>query len=211
MTHFNNKSRFWSALSAGLNQLMIMNTNVSNLRSSSNIPAGFFSGTEIFVFAEKIYALRNGCLIAFENLPSMEKRQFLNLYLRDKEGQKFIHDTFGIEGFESGFKKWLFCKFGSLDGEPDFIDGKITPDAYNAVCLDVNCPGRGKFCGNAVGLKGYEIETLRELKSGKTSKEIASVLHVSVPAVKSRIEKLKERFTAANVVALIASVTELGI
>ena len=52
---------------------------------------------------------------------------------------------------------------------------------------------------------------MRELKSGKTAKEIADVLHVSVPAVKSRIEKLKEMFNAANVVALIATATELGV
>lgn len=188
-----------------------METKVSNLEHSSKVPAGFFVGTEIFAHQEQIYAVKNGCLTLFEDLPSMEKRQFIDVYLQDKEGQRFIRDTFGIVGFESGFKKWLFCKFGSLDGDPDTLDGKITPDVYNSVCTKTDCPGRGKFCGGESSLKGYEVETLRELKAGKTAKEIADVLNVSVPAVKSRIEKLKERFAVANVVALIATVTELGV
>lgn len=188
-----------------------METNVHNLEHSSKVPAGIFVGTEIFAHSEQIYAIRNGYLTLFENLPGMEKRAFVSQYLEDKEGQKFIHDTFGITGFESAFKKWLFCKFGSLDCDPDLINGKITPDTFNSVCLKTDCPGRGKFCGNIAGLKGYEIETLKELKSGKTASEIAEILHISHSAVKSRIEKLKERFSAANVVALIAYITELGI
>nr|DAZ13371.1 MAG TPA: response regulator [Caudoviricetes sp.] len=190
---------------------MIMSTNVNNLEGSSNIPAGFFSGTEIFAFRGKMYALKNGNLILFENLPSVEKRQFLNLYLQDREGQKFIHDNFGIVGFEAGFKKWLFCKFGSLDGNPDYISGKITPDMYNSACLDTRCPGRGKFCGRDSGLKGFEIETLRALKNGKTIIEIAEELHVSISAIKSRYEKLKTQFAVANAAALAAIATELGI
>lgn len=188
-----------------------METNVSNLGQSSKVPAGIFIGTEVFAYGEVIYAVSNGRRMLFEELPSMEKRQFVDLYMEDKDGQRFIRDEFGIVGFESGFKKWLFCKFGSLDGDPDGVDGRITPDTYNSVCLNTHCPGRGKFCGCVAGLKSHEVETLRELKSGKTVKEIAHTLHVSIPAVKSRIEKLKERFSVANVVALAALATELGI
>lgn len=188
-----------------------MDTNVRNLGQSPNIPAGIFSGTEIFAQGGEMYAIYEGSKTRFEDLPSMEKRTFVSLYLEDKQGQKFIRDTFGITGFESGFKQWLFCKFGSLDGDPDSVDGDITPDTYNSACRSTNCPGRGKFCGTAVGLKDYEVETLRELKSGKTVKEVAGTLNVSVPAVKSRIEKLKERFSVANVVALVGIATELGI
>ncbi len=190
---------------------MIMETNVRNLGQSPNIPAGIFLGIELFAKDGKMHAIYKGIKIEFEYLPSVEKRKFLDLYIADKEGQKFIREELGITGFESGFKQWLFCKFGSLDGDPDLVDGQITPDSYNSACRRTNCPGRGKFCGTTVGLKDYEVETLRELKSGKTAKEIASTLNVSVSAVKSRVEKLKERFAVANGVALIASVTELGI
>ena len=86
-----------------------MRTNVDNFGECSNIPAGIFRGTEVFASGEVIYAIHGGQRMQFEELPSKEKRRFLDEYLMDKEGQRFIRDSFGIVGFESGFKKWLFC------------------------------------------------------------------------------------------------------
>ena len=190
---------------------MIMRTNVDNFREGSNIPAGIFQGTEGFACDNVIYAIHEGQRMRFEELPSKEKRQFLDEYLMDKEGQRFIRNTFGIVGFESGFKKWLFCKFGSLDGDPDMVDGKVTPDVYNSACGRTDCPGRGKFCGVGAGLKGYEVDTLREVMAGRTMNEVADRLCVSVATVKSRMEKLKERHAVTNVVALAVMAAELGV
>lgn len=188
-----------------------METNLGQIGQSANIPAGIFSGTEIFAHRGELYAIYNGVRILFQDLPSMEKRNFVEMYMKDKEGQEFIRKQFGITGFESGFRQWLFCKFGALDGDPDSINGQITPDIYNSACQRTDCSGRGKICGSNIALKGHDIETLRELKSGKTAKEIADSLCISEPAVKSRIEKLKDKFNVANAVALIGIVTELGI
>lgn len=188
-----------------------METNVQQNGQSANIPAGIFAGIEIFAQGGEVYALHNGVRKFFEDLPGPEKRSFISMYMADKEGQQFIRSQFNIVGFESGFKKWLFCKFGSLDGNPDNIDGNITPDVYNSACHRTDCSGRGKICSCATGLKGYEIDTLRELKVGLTAKEVANKLNVSESAVKSRIEKMKEMFNVNNVVALIAITTELGI
>ena len=188
-----------------------MKTNLQQIGERANFPAGIFSGTELFARNRQMYAMYNGTRVQFEDLPSMEKRNFIQMYLKDKEGQKFIQTQFGITGFESGFKQWLFCQFGSLDGDPDFINGKITPDRYNSACLKTDCPGRGKFCSKIVGLKSYEVETIRELKAGRTVKEVADKLNVSEAAVKSRIEKLKDRFNVTNTVALVATLTELGV
>lgn len=33
--------------------------------------------------------------------------------------------------------------------------------------MAVGCPGRGKFCGVGAGLKGYEVDTLREVMAGE--------------------------------------------
>ncbi len=188
-----------------------METNLRQFGQSANLPAGIFSGTELFARNGQMYAMYNGTRMKFEDLPGMEKRNFIQMYLEDKEGQDFIRKQFGIVGFESGFKQWLFCQFGSLDGDPDFVDEKITPDQYNSACLKIDCPGRGKFCSKAIGLKSYEVETIRELKTGKTAKEVASKLNVSEAAVKSRIEKLKDRYNVTNIVALIAMLAELGV
>lgn len=188
-----------------------METNVQHFGQSANIPAGIFYGTEIFAHRGELYAIYNGVRILFQDLPGMEKRNFVEMYMKDKESQDFIRKQFGITGFESGFRQWLFCKFGALDGDPDSIDDQITPDTYNSACQRTDCPGRGKICGSDIALRSHEIATLRELKSGKTAKEMADALCISESAVKSRIEKLKDKFNVANAVALIGIVTELGI
>lgn len=82
-----------------------MRTKVDNFGECSNIPAGIFIGTEVFASGDVIYAIHEGQRMQFEELPSKEKRRFLDEYLMDKEGQRFIRDSFGIVGFESGFKK----------------------------------------------------------------------------------------------------------
>ena len=52
---------------------------------------------------------------------------------------------------------------------------------------------------------------ISKLRKAYGAKEIADSLCISEPAVKSRIEKLKDKFNVANAVALIGIVTELGI
>lgn len=188
-----------------------MGTNVVINGENSKLPAGLFIGTEVFVKDREIYAIYQGRCLPFENLPSMEKRVFLDEYLTDKNGQKFIKEKLGVAGFESGFKQWLYCKFGALDGEPDFFNGKITPDAFNSACYRKSCPGRGVFCGRSSGLKSRDVETLNEFIAGNSVKQMAGHLNLSDSAVKSRMEKLKERMEVPNSAALAAKVVGLGI
>lgn len=188
-----------------------MGTNVIICQRNNKLPAGLFKGTEVFVEEYEIYAMYRGRCILFEELPSMEKRFFVREYLADKAGQKFIREELGITGFESAFRQWLFCKFGAIDGEPDLLDGKVIPDLYNSACDRKNCPGRGVFCGQGSRLKRHDVETLHELVSGYSVKQMADHLHLSDSAIKSRIEKLKERMEVPNVAALAAKAVELGI
>lgn len=188
-----------------------MNTNIKETCGKSKLPAGLFSGLEIFFVNDKCYALRNGVTLEFNTLPEDEKTMFHDEYIEDVKGQLFLRNNFGITGFEAGFRQWLFCKYGALDGKPDLINNKLSTDSYNSACKRLNCPGRGKFCGEVSTLKQHEVETLRHLAAGKSAKEIAETLNVSVAAIKSRLEVLKERFCVPNAVALVAVVTEFGI
>lgn len=38
----------------------------------------------------------------------------------------------GLWGLKVDLKSGYSDKFGSLDGDPDMVDGKITPDVYNS-------------------------------------------------------------------------------
>ena len=188
-----------------------MSTNLQQIGDSTNIPAGIFRGIEVFAHEDEIYAIHEGVRMQFQELPSSEKRNFMEMYLNDKAGQLFIQKQFGIIGFESQFKKWLFCNFGSLDGNPDSINDKVNADIYNSACTLIDCSGRGKFCGKISGLKSHDVQTIKLLKQGKTAKDIADILYVSEAAIKSRLLKLKEQYGATNAMALVAITTELGI
>ena len=72
-----------------------METNVQHFGQSANIPAGIFSGTELFAHNGDMYAIYNGTSILFQDLPSMEKRNFIEVYMQDKEAQEFIRKQFG--------------------------------------------------------------------------------------------------------------------
>lgn len=188
-----------------------MSTKLPILNQNNRIPAGIFTGTEIFAYKGQIYGIHQGTRMLFQDLPGMEKRNFIQMYIEDKAGQTFIQKHFGIIGFESGFKQWLFCKFGSLDGNPDYINGDITPDSFNSACKRTDCPGRGRFCGTVSGLNGAHIETIKQITAGKTIKETANALNLSIPAVKSRLEKIKLVLAASNIVTVGVKATELGI
>lgn len=189
-----------------------MSTNVTIIEKGSKcIPAGIFAGTEVFVKDGKIYAMYEGRRVCFEDLPSREKRSFRNQFLKDKVSTNFIRKHFGINGLEECFRQWLFCKFGAMDGYPDYFNDKIIPDSYNSACQKTGCPGRGVICGKESKLKSYEVDTLRFLKMGKNIEEVANELCVTVPAIKSRIRKMKETFNVSNLVALISIATELGV
>ncbi|MGL5682589.1 MAG: hypothetical protein ACRDDZ_05965 [Marinifilaceae bacterium] len=129
-----------------------METNVRNFELSSNIPAGMFQGTEVFFHNNIAYAIHNGMRMSFKDLPGRIQRDFFNEYYKDTEAQKIIR-SMGINGVNSEFNQYLFCRFGALDGSPDYIEGKITEDCFNSSCKRDNCPGRGKLCGRTIGLK----------------------------------------------------------
>lgn len=130
-----------------------MRTNVDNFREGSNIPAGIFRGTEVFACDNVIYAIHEGQRMRFEELPGKEKRQFLDEYLMDKEGQRLFRERLGLWGLKVDLKSGLFCKFGSLDGDPDMVDGKITRTCIISVWAD-GLPRTGKVLWRGSGIKG---------------------------------------------------------
>ena len=186
-----------------------MNTNLREKEVPNNIPAGIFHGTEVFYSGGEAFALHEGTVIIYENLPSMIKRVFFNAYAKDKEAQRFFKTELNITGAESQFKQWLFCKFGALDMTPDYLNGKLTPDSFNSTCKRKKCPGRGRFCGQASSLKDHDVTTLQEIIAGKSVKQIADTLHLSIPGARSRVNKLKDKLKAGNMAALGANAAML--
>ena len=90
-----------------------MRTNVDNFREGSNIPAGIFRGTEVFACDNVIYAIHEGQRMRFEELPSKEKRQFLDEYLMDKDNV-LSGIRLGSWGSRAGLKNGCSASSGVL-------------------------------------------------------------------------------------------------
>lgn len=176
-----------------------------------NIPAGIFSpGFEAFWHEDEKWVLANGHRMRFKECDSSIRQPIWNAFLNDKQSLAYIAKM-GIKKASEVFDTWYRCVIGGLDHVPDFLNDKLTPDAYNNLCGDFACPHRGRLCSRASGLKNYEVQTLFALKNGESLERTASFLCVSLPGMKSRVEKIKEKLEVPNMAALMARTAEFGI
>jgi len=186
-----------------------MSTKVTNSMRSP-IPAGIFSGIEAFYHNDEKWVIANGITQRFHESPSSVQQPIWKAFMADKQSLAYLAKM-GITKASEAFDMWYKCVIGGLDHIPDLLNGKLIPDAYNNMCTESNCPHRGRLCSRAIGLKNYEVETIHSLMQGKSLEQTAKSLFLSVPAIKSRVSKLHEKFDVKNTVALIAMATELGV
>jgi DNA-binding CsgD family transcriptional regulator len=187
-----------------------MNANLMQNHKPAHVPAGILSGTEAFWNDGQKWLIHKGQAMKFEEAPGELQRMIADFFLNDTESLHYLK-AMGITSFREGFERWYKCKAGGIDSTADFTNGKFTPDDFNNQCEDLSCHHRGRFCGKATGLRFYEIATINALKAGFTIEQSSVLLCVSVPGLKSRIEKLREKFGASNSNALVARAVELGI
>jgi len=184
-------------------------TNLKQITLRNNIPAGFFSGTEAFWHENEKWVIADGTVKRFEDCDSRIKQPIWKAFIADQTSLAYLAKM-GVTKATETFDRWYRCVIGGLDHVPDF--GKtFTPDSYNNMCSDMQCPHRGRLCSRAVGLKNYEVQTLAAIKQGKSLELTASELCVSFPGMKSRVEKIKEKLHVLNMAALMARTVEIGI
>lgn len=177
--------------------------------SEQIVPAGIFSGTEAFWHKSEKWVIAHGNTKRFDECDSSIQQPILRAFMSDKQSLSYIAKI-GITKFSEVFDRWYRCVVGGLDHVPDF-DLKFTPDSYNNMCADLQCPHRGRLCSRATGLKSHEVETLYALKSARNMEHAAESIHVSLPAIKSRIALMHEKLQVTNSVAMMARAAELGI
>ena len=176
------------------------------------IPAGLIGdGIEGFYFEQKKMVIVNGSVFEYNNAPTEAKIAIQRAFANDRESLAYMATKMNIKSANEMFDWWYRCVIGGLDHVADIRNEKLTPDAYNNTCTDTTCRHRGLFCSRASGIRSHEVETIMMLKEGKSMETAAGELCVTLPAVKSRVEKLKEKFNAPNVVALVAIGTQMGI
>lgn len=185
-------------------------TNLQQFTTRTHVPAGIFSGTEAFWHEGEKWVIAHGTIKRFDDCDSSIQQPIWRAFLADKQSHAYLAKI-GINKASETFDRWYRCVVGGLDHTPDLLNDKFTPDAYNNMCADMQCPHRGRLCSRASGLKNYEVETLNALKSARNMEQAANAVHVSLPAMKSRISKLHEKFDVTNSVALMATASQLGI
>lgn len=185
-----------------------MDTKVT-IETKHQIPAGLFSGIEAFWYQSEKWIIANGSVQRFHQAPAGVQQMVWKAFFSDKKSQDLIQKM-GITKLTETFDTWYKCVVGGLDHVSDF--GKtLVPDAYNNMCADIECAFRGKLCSCESGLKSYEVETLSLLRNGDSIEKTASKLCVSLPGLKSRLEKIKTKLHASNMANLMARTSELGI
>ena len=180
------------------------------LKTGIKVPAGIFKGTEAFWYEGQKWVIHQGVTMLFNEAPTKIQNMIAEAFLADTRSRDILRAE-GITKFSEAFDRWYRCVIGALDEAPDFRDGNLNADAYNHMCTDYQCPLRGKLCSLATGLKNYEVETIIALKLGHSIEETARMLCISLPGLKSRIEKLKEKLNATNMASLIAIASKIGI
>ena len=187
-----------------------METKLPKKNKLAIIPAGIIEGTEPFWFDNEKWVIHEYEIMRYHESPGSVQRMIANAFMNDKKSRSYLKKI-GVVGFTEAFEWWYKCVIGGLDHIPDFLNGKFTPDAYNNLCTDYDCPHRGRFCSLATGLKSHEVKTIRELKKGKSIAATASDLHVSTAGIKSRVENIKVKLETPNMASMMAKAAELGI
>lgn len=185
-------------------------TNLQQIATQTKIPAGIFSGTEAFWHNGQKWVIANGSTKLFYECDSTIQQPIWRAFLADKQSHAYLKKI-GITKASEAFDRWYRCVVGGLDHVPDFDKGKFTPDTYNNMCADHSCPHRGRLCSRATGLKNYEVETITALIKGTSLEQSASDICVSLPGMKSRVEKIKIKMDCANMAALMYQSAKIGI
>ena len=187
-----------------------METKLLKKNKLAIVPAGILEGTEAFWYNNEKWVLHEGKAMPFHGAPGNVQRLIADAFMNDNRSQGYLRKI-GLNQFSEAFEFWYKCVVGALDSVPDFLNGKLTADAYNSACTDYNCPHRGRFCSLEVGLKNHEVVTIVALKKGDSVAKTAEGLHVSTAGMKSRVEKIKVKLGASNMASMMARATELGI
>jgi len=168
----------------------------------NSLPAGLEDNSvEIYRFENKAHALYNGSTHKYFELPEHIRLPFHNDYENDKEAQECLEIDMCISGDKAREEKFIACRYGNFDRNPDLADGKLEADAPN--CSEERiCPGLGIVCKLPEGKNGrltkqqYFITKL--IAMGKQDKEIAFELYITLPTVRTHLTRIRETLDVNN-------------
>ncbi len=167
-----------------------------------NLPAGLTDNNlEVFKHQGKLLALQNGHTIDYFELPEMMREPFQTELIRDKEAFKCLQTQFNLYDSNDIEYQFVCCRYGALDHKPDFDGIKVTADAPGCNKL-MDCQGFNIVCKVPPGPNGIlsrsEYMVAKLVGEGKMDKEIADILDIKVPTVRTHISRIHQKLCVNN-------------
>lgn len=178
-------------------------------------PAGLENNDiEIYVCEnEDVKALCNGNSCLYLQLPELVRQPFQTQLIADKNAVLCLQQM-GYNDPDLMEEKFVACRYGALNSEPDLQNNKLTPDM--PVCKYITtCPGFGIVCKQPIGENGMlsrrEYMVLILVARGKLDKEIAIELNITIPTVRTYLNRIREKLNANNRIEIALWAQKQGI
>ena len=147
-----------------------------------NIPAGILDDNlEIFALNNLAWAFYKGELLPVAKLPSEIYEKLIEHMISHKDAVTCLH-RMGLTDINKMLEQFLVCRYGALDGTPDFEKSKenFTPE-YHDCGKRGNCPYEFVLCDRVkiktekgeVFLTRKEVEIVKLIASGNTDVQTA--------------------------------------
>lgn len=164
------------------------------------LPAGL-TNNEIEFFSEngEVYFIRKGAVAPLSDLDEFTLSQIEN-HITDSVDRE-LRKTFGLNDRMDKIKKFVACRLGNFDFEPDMINGQLQDEAPNCPLMD-DRKAFGKVCmiPEAPGGKitKMEFKIIRYVSKGFMPKEIANILCIAEATVRTHIQRIHAKLFINN-------------
>jgi len=166
------------------------------------LPAGLTDNSmEVFLHQGKLLALQNGHTVEYFDLHNVMREPFQAELIRDKAALNCLKTQFNLYEADEMEYKFVACRYGALNAHPDMEGLQLTPDAPG--CGNIaTCKGFNVVCKVPPGPNGVlshsEYMVAQLVAQGKIDKEIADMLNIKVPTVRTHLSRIRDKLCVNN-------------
>lgn len=180
------------------------------MKEQSRIPAGLMDDNfEFFQWRGVLMVLSGGRVRAFERLPARDP--VVLKVKQDMAGHPAAMaalDDMGITGRLDRMVRYIRCRYGNLDGNPDITVDGSTSDEYWDCGLRGNCKYEGTLCGKVKAPGGdftsRELQVIQLLSRDLPNKLIADDMGVSTITVNTHIQNINHKIGSHSKYGIVA-------
>lgn len=172
-------------------------------------PAGIDEGFEIYLHNNKVRVLNNGVRMEYTQLPDSTRAIFIREFNYDRNLLMTLQ-RMGCESGEEMELRFVGCRYGAINGTPDLSGSETTADAPCCEHMPY-CPGYGTVCLIPEKLSRKEFLVAGYIGRGKLDKEISHLLGITLPTVRTYIDRLHRKLNMNNRVEIALWAQNLGI